>query len=261
MKNGGLAPSNFTEAVKFCEIIAKSDLVPAPYKNKPGDILLAIQLGHEIGLQPLQALQNISVINGRPCVWGDALIGIAQNHPHFENIEEKFDEKTETAICIIKRKGQSPCTRTFSIEDAKKAGLLTKTVWKTYPQRMLQMRARSWALRDTFADALKGLQEREEVEDYQPIKNINQSAQVTFENESQETNRQDETQKIDIPPFEAHLKIKFDEFVNSIENYPNQKEEVKINYKKWAIEQAQQTQDEEERTKLRNFYKSIEEFK
>ena len=74
-----------------------------------------------------------------------------------------------TATCKTKRKGDPvEVTRSFSIEDAKAAGLLSqnKPTWKLYPRRMLQMRARSWALRDKYADLLKGLQVREEVDDY-----------------------------------------------------------------------------------------------
>lgn len=60
--------------------------------------------------------------------------------------------------------------RSFSVSDAKKAGLWNKQgPWQQYPKRMLQMRARAWALRDGCADMLRGFQVREEVEDYQPI--------------------------------------------------------------------------------------------
>jgi hypothetical protein len=69
---------------------------------------------------------------------------------------------------VIKRRDRSAVVRTFSEADAKKAGLWGKSgPWAQYPARMLQMRARGWALRDAFPDALKGLGIREEVQDYQ----------------------------------------------------------------------------------------------
>ena len=61
---------------------------------------------------------------------------------------------------------KSPIIRTFSIAEARKARLLGKSgPWQDYRGRMLQMRARGFALRDGFADVLKGLNIREEVED------------------------------------------------------------------------------------------------
>ena len=163
-----LAPSSFTEAQQFAELIAKSDMVPKDYKGKPGNVLVAVQMGMEVGLPPMQALQNIAVINGRPAIWGDAAIALARVHPDFENIDESIKGEGDqmVATCAIKRRNQHPQVRKFSVDDAKKAGLWGKEgPWRTYPQRMLQMRARSWAIRDVFADALKGISIREEVED------------------------------------------------------------------------------------------------
>lgn len=160
-----LTPQSLEEAMKYADIIAQSDVVPQDYRGKPGNVLVAIQMGQEIGLPPLQALQNISVINGRPCVWGDALIGIARSHPACEYINETFDEKTMTATCRVKRKGGPEEVRTFSLADAEKAGLTKKGPWQQYLKRMLQMRARGFAIRDVFPDALRGLALAEEVSD------------------------------------------------------------------------------------------------
>lgn len=162
-----LAPTTLDEAMKFSDLIAKSDLVPSDYKGKPGNILVAIQMGQEVGLKPLQALQSIAVINGHPCIYGDGAIGLVRASGLLEDFREDLDEKTMTATCQAKRKDQpTPITRTFSQADANRAGLWQKIgPWKSYPQRMLQMRARSWVLRDGFADVLKGLEIAEEMQD------------------------------------------------------------------------------------------------
>lgn len=164
-----LAPRSIEEAMQYAEVIARSEIIPPDYRNKPANVLVAVQMGMELGLPPLQALQNIAVINGRPAVWGDALLAIARAHPDFEYINERFDESTQTAVCIVKRKGEPEQTRTFSQKDAQQAGLWGKNTWKAYPKRMLQMRARSWALRDVFPDALRGLSVAEEVVDIDPV--------------------------------------------------------------------------------------------
>jgi hypothetical protein len=165
-----LAPANFTELVEFAEIAARSQFVPKDYRNHPEDILLAVQLGSEVGLRPMQALQNIAVINGRPAVWGDALPGLCKASSVYEDLIETWEREDDqdflTAVCVAKRHGSTPVTARFSVMDAKRAGLWTKAgPWQTYPRRMLQMRARSFALRDCFADVLKGLISAEEALD------------------------------------------------------------------------------------------------
>lgn len=161
-----LSPRNLDEAMKYAELLAKSSFVPKDYKGKPGDILVAVQMGAETGLPPIQALQNIAVINGRPSVWGDAALAICQSHPKYEGIEESLTDNDTKAVCVVKRKGESDYKVSFSVEDAKKAGLWGRQgPWSTYPKRMLQMRARGFALRDKFSDALKGMITREEAED------------------------------------------------------------------------------------------------
>jgi len=169
-------PTNFEQLERFCTHISSSSMVPKDYISKPGNVLVAVQMGSELGLKPMQALQNISVINGRPSVWGDALLALVKNHPICESIEETFNEDKTIATCTVKRKGDSkPVSRQFSMQDAAKAGLLGKDNWKKYPTRMLQLRARAWALRDVFPDILCGMQVAEEQQDkeYEQISEIN----------------------------------------------------------------------------------------
>jgi hypothetical protein len=159
---------SLTEAIEYAKLISESDLAPKDYKGKPGNVLIAMQFGAEIGLLPMQAIQNIAVINGRPSIWGDAMIALVQSHPLCEYIKEYF--KDDKAHCAVKRRGEEEYVYTFSREDAKLAGLLSKAgVWSQYPQRMMQMRARGFALRDKFSDVLKGVALREEIEDYRVV--------------------------------------------------------------------------------------------
>lgn len=156
---------SLSELIEFATLLSKSELIPSGYKGKPENILTAIQLGQEIGLKPLQSLQSIYVVNGKPTLYGDAMIALVRNHPDFEDIKEW--QEGDTAYCEVKRKGQTPCLRQFSMEDARLAGLTTRNpVWKAYPKRMLQMKARGFALRDSFPDALSGLITIEEAIDY-----------------------------------------------------------------------------------------------
>lgn len=168
----GFAPTTIGEAMEFSKMLAESTMVPRAYQGKPQDIMVCVQWGYEIGLAPMQALQNIAVINGKPSVYGDAAMALVQASPVCEGIEETIEGEGTTnpvAVCIAHRKGRSPVVAKFSVEDAKRAGLWGKQgPWQAYPKRMLQMRARGFALRDAFPDVLKGLITAEEAADFSP---------------------------------------------------------------------------------------------
>lgn len=160
----------FGFAKKIAQLLADSDLVPKEFQGSPANCFIAIQMGAELGLGPFQAVQSIAVINGRPCVWGDALLGLVRASGRLASIrewvEKTEDGKGEVAYCEVTRRGdKEPIVRTFSLQDAARAGLLKKSIWASYPTRMLQMRARAYALRDGFADVLKGVGVAEELQD------------------------------------------------------------------------------------------------
>lgn len=166
-----LAPQSWGEAMQFSEMMAKSDMVPAAFKGKPANIMVCVQWGAELGLGPLQALQNIAVINGRPTLWGDAALALVRGHPACMGVVEgvEGDGDARHGWCEVTRKGERPQRRTFSVADAKKAGLYGKTgPWQQYPDRMMQLRARGFAIRDVFPDALRGVITAEEARDMLP---------------------------------------------------------------------------------------------
>jgi len=159
------SPRNLPEAIEFAKLIASSDLVPKDYHGKPANVVVAIQWGYELGLHPMQALQNIAVINGRPSIYGDAAIALVRASRLCEFVHEHIEGEGEAmaAVCTAKRRGQAEQSVTFSVADAKRALLWGKQgPWQQYPRRMLQMRARGFCLRDLFPDVLRGLVTLEE---------------------------------------------------------------------------------------------------
>jgi hypothetical protein len=166
----GLALQTFDDAMRFASLVSKSDFAPKDFKGKPESCLLAIQHGSEVGLSPMQSLQSIAVINGRPTIWGDAALALVQSSPVCEYVREYMEGEGDnlTAVCEAKRRGYpAPTTVRFSVVDAKRAGLAGKAgPWSQYPARMLALRARGFALRNAFADALRGLITAEEAQDY-----------------------------------------------------------------------------------------------
>lgn len=154
-----LSPRDFEQALKMADYMAKSEMVPKGYRGRPGDCLIAMQWGMEIGLKPLQALQSIAAINGKPNLYGDA--GKALLLAHGCIIEEDDTEIVKAngkARCKITRPGRPPVQRTFTLEDAKTAGLWGKEgPWRAYPHRQMAWRAFWFAARDAAADLLRGM--------------------------------------------------------------------------------------------------------
>lgn len=162
----GLVPTTMAEVMELSELMAKSEMVPKIYQNKPGNVVVAILAGHPLGLNPFAACQSFAVINGTPSLFGDALLGIVKGSGLLPSIKESISDDGQVATCYIQRRGEDIVCRTFTMDEAKKAGLLTKQgPWQAYPKRMLQMRARAFALRDVFPDILRGIGIAEEQED------------------------------------------------------------------------------------------------
>jgi len=163
---------------RFATAVSKSGLAPKGIET-PEAIFVALEMGLEVGLPMMAALQNIAVINGRPAIWGDAQLAVVRSTGELALFEEWYEEKGKrltrnpmafsdetAAVCRVQRQGYEPAETAFSVSDAKRANLWGKAgPWSQYPARMLKHRARSFALRDQFGDALRGLRTVEEVQD------------------------------------------------------------------------------------------------
>lgn len=195
-----IVPTTIEDAWRLSESIVLAKMVPAGYdkgteKEQTAKVMIGIMKGLEVGFAPISALNTIMIVNNRTTIWGDGAMALVQSSGKMEYIREthtgtEFSDDW-TAICEVKRVGQEPVQRQFSFGNAKKAGLINKGPWLQYPGRMLQMRARAWALRDVFADALNGLAIHEEVKDYSDVKN-NGTDISSLDDEPQTTEKTDE---------------------------------------------------------------------
>lgn len=184
-----LVPVDFDGAYRIATVAVRGGLNVRGLETVE-KCMIAIMHGMEVGLTPMAALQSIAVINGRPTIYGDGAMGLVRGSTICEWVKETYvgtyPNDDYKAVCRVKRKGDPEVIEAeFSIADAKQARLwdtrervtkkgrngeyegLNDSPWFKYPKRMLKMRAR-WALRDGFADVLKGLHLREEIEDMEP---------------------------------------------------------------------------------------------
>jgi hypothetical protein len=168
-----IIPRDIEQVYRFATAVIRGKMAPKSYNDNPDSVTVGILHGLEIGLTPMAALQSIAVINGMPTIWGDGALALVRASNLLEDISETMEGEGDSrvAVCVLRRIGQkSEIRRTFSFSDAKLAGLVDKQgPWKQYPQRMMQMRARAWALRDGFADVLRGLAVAEERQDMTPL--------------------------------------------------------------------------------------------
>ena len=173
-RNSLLNIASLDDAMRAAELMSKSGLVPQAFRNRPADILVAMQWGAEMGIQPMQAINSISVIQGKPSIYGDLGKALIMRRAGLDLIdysnEVDGDGGDRAATCRIERANPNGkaivVERRFSMADAKRASLLGKGPWVTYPDRMLSWRAFWLAARDIYPDVLGGIQGGEEMDDW-----------------------------------------------------------------------------------------------
>jgi hypothetical protein len=166
VKAGGnwLFPQTLKDAEDLATTLCASQMVPKQYVNNPKNAVGAMAHGMPLGMNAMQAMQSVAMINGMPGLYGDGLLAVCRSCPAWEWMQEAIDG--ETAICTAKRRNEPEVTATFSVQDAKRAQLWGKQgPWTQYPTRMLAMRARAFALRNLYADVLRGMGSAEELRD------------------------------------------------------------------------------------------------
>jgi len=131
--------------------------------------------GGELGLSPMQSLRGIYVVNGTPVLSADLLVAIVRRSGLCD--WWRVDESTaERCTITTQRKGEpTPASKTWTLADAKRAGVTGKQVWSQYPAAMLRHRCAADLVREQYPDVALGLYDPEEfggepqVRDEQPI--------------------------------------------------------------------------------------------
>lgn len=167
---------NQSDEARIAQMLMQSGAVNKSLRNAT-QVITAMQAAKSLGLNPYTALRQIGFINGSLTFYGDLELAVVRMSGQLEAIEEftfclneegLYEKRCFAhsnahlpafgAVCRIKRKGAEVHESIFTEADAKVAGLWQKTpTWKDYPGRMMQMRARGLAIRNTFSDTTQGL--------------------------------------------------------------------------------------------------------
>lgn len=135
-------PQTFNEQMRFAEVISQAKgMLPRAYEGNPANVLVAIQYGASLGIEPMAALQNIDVIQGTPTLSAKAVAAMVRANGHKLWMNE--DEQNMSATCTIVRNDdkEHPVTVTRDKAWAQRMGLLTKDNYKKQPTTMLMWRA------------------------------------------------------------------------------------------------------------------------
>lgn len=155
-------PANWDQAFKVGAVLHKSGVLPSNIKN-PESAVAIIMRGREIGLTAMQSLTSIYIVEGKTSMSADLMAAKVLESGLAEYFE--FSEsKPETCTYITKRKGRPERSITWTIEQAQKAGVATKDVWKKYPAAMLRHRAAADLARAVYPEVVLGLYDPDEIE-------------------------------------------------------------------------------------------------
>lgn len=172
-----LIPKNVSEVESFANYLFKSSLANSKFKTAH-DVGYVIIYALEKDIPITEAVQQYSIMKRRSKT-GDVTFLIAKSEVllsqvkrsglleyYHEEILGSFDDGTAKGVVTVQRKKEDKKSFIFTTGDAKKARLWGRQgPWTDYPQRMLVMRARGFALRDVFADVLSGAYTYEEARD------------------------------------------------------------------------------------------------
>jgi hypothetical protein len=198
---------------RFAQCYLQSGLAPSSFKTEQ-QLVIAWAKAAELGLSPLQATDGMAVINNRVGIMGDLALAMVESSGLLEKKRVKYSGAGDTLVCEItlKRKGHEEQSYSFSVAEAKTAGLLDRRAgqgippWLAYPKRMTYYRALGFGLRDEFPDILKGTKTVEELQDY-PSETITQEAKISA------SQKRDKELKQSMTPHEEELKAHGTKFV------------------------------------------------
>lgn len=157
------APSMpLADVQQLAKMLAQSKLLPQDLIGKEADIAVTVMAGHELGLAPMAALRGIHVVKGKPVLSADTMVAIALSTGAAEYFK-RIESTATSATYETKRRGDDPTRLTFTIQQARDAGLIKSGGnWQMYPEAMLRARAKAALARDVYPDALAGCYEESE---------------------------------------------------------------------------------------------------
>lgn len=145
------------ERADYIARLAPSTILPTAYRGNAANAFVAAETGAALGLEPLQALASIAVINGRAALSSDLMAAVIRRAGHTLRIVENNSESV-TATLIRADDKTFKFKVTWDKDKATKAGLWgQRGPWSQYPTQMLRARAITEVARQGASEALMGM--------------------------------------------------------------------------------------------------------
>lgn len=149
------ADRDLEASVDYARKLSASDLLPKSYQGKPQNVLLAVEFGRSLGLDPITAINMTHVVQGRPTASAQLVGALVRRAGH--KLRVRGDDQSATCKIVRKDDPEFEFVATWTMERAKAAGVLSNSVWKSYPANMLKARAITECARDACPEVLAGI--------------------------------------------------------------------------------------------------------
>jgi hypothetical protein len=159
-----LTPKSMSEVMDLSKALAPSVSVPAALRNKPGDVLAVLLTGIELGFSPMQSLRAFCVIDGRTCLYAEAMAALVRKSPVCKRFDLIETSATKCSMEAQRVGDEKPTRLEWTLKMAETAGLMRNRAWVSFPEAMLRARCTSALAKAKFSDVLLGLYTREEIE-------------------------------------------------------------------------------------------------
>lgn len=145
------------DQIQYAQAVSKAGILPAAYRNKPADIVVALGLGQSMGLSPAESLYRINVIQGKPTASAELITANVRRAGH--KLWTEKDEEAQSVKCTIVRKDMPdhPISVTRDRAWAEAMGLATRENYRKQPMTMLTWRAITACAREACPEALYGV--------------------------------------------------------------------------------------------------------
>lgn len=153
-------PVRWATMGKIAQTFVQAGAMPAGMNAAKA--MMALQAGYEAGIAPIEAINSFYFVNGKIAMYGETVIRQVIRAGH--RVEWGDCDATRANVTITRGDSGKSMSATFTIEQARDRGFLSKDTWKKYPENMLKFRAFSMVAKFIAPDALMGIQIGEELE-------------------------------------------------------------------------------------------------
>lgn len=143
------------DRMEYAKALAPSDLLPKQYRGNPANVLIAIEYGRALGLEPMAAIQGVHIVEGKPTASAQLIGALVRNAGH--RLRVQGDDTGAVAVIVRADDPDFEFRAEWTMDRARQAKLADKGVWKQYPAAMLKARAITEVARDACPEILSGV--------------------------------------------------------------------------------------------------------